>query len=83
MNLSPFTQYIVDAVVIVLAGVGEYLHLIPAGTFSSLMLLVIGHLFGAVPTTVTASALQANTQATIQNTQASSSIPIIQEKSVS
>jgi hypothetical protein len=79
---SQFTQYIIDIAVILIAGVGEYLHLIPAGTFSSLLLIVIGHLFGAIPTTVTAVALNANTQATIANTQASS-VPIIQEKSVS
>jgi hypothetical protein len=70
MNISSsqLTQYIVDVVIIVIAGAGEYLHIVPNGTFASLLLIVIGHLFGALPTSITTNALNANTAATQENT---------------
>jgi hypothetical protein len=78
MNISSsqLTQYIVDCVIIVIAGAGEYLHIVPAGTFASLLLIVIGHLFGALPTSITTNALNANTAATQANTNVVANSPI-------
>jgi hypothetical protein len=69
---NQFYQYLLDLILLIVAGLGQYLHLVPVGTdiFYPLLFVVIGHVVGTVPTISPSSALQANTLATQANTQA-------------
>lgn len=42
INLANWMYFAYIILILILAGVGEYLHIIPAGTFGSLLLVAIG-----------------------------------------
>jgi hypothetical protein len=67
-----FYQYLLDLGLLIVAGLAQYLHLVPTGTdvFYPLFLLVVGHIIGTVSTASSGVVIQANTAATIANTQA-------------
>lgn len=47
MNLNQTQFYLlIYAALVIVAGAGEYFHLVPAGTFGNLLLLVFGHAAG-------------------------------------
>lgn len=58
-------------VLLLLAGAAEYLKLVPSGTFLPLLLLATGHFMGSANGPLS-NALQANTDATKANTEATS-----------
>lgn len=69
MSVSPtqLIQYAVYIALLIIVGLAEYVHLVAPGTLQALLLLIVGHFFGAVATP-TLEALSQNTAATQQNT---------------
>lgn len=76
-------QYVVDVLVLVIVAIAEYLKVVPGGTFYFILLFILGHIFGSVPTVTTlgnlASAINTNTTATVANTLSHSNIPVSQQ----
>lgn len=69
-NLPSWVYAIVLGLLLIAAGAGEYLHMLPVNTFSSVFFLVLG-LIAPSPVFphISPAAVEQNTQALVQNTQ--------------
>ncbi len=67
ITIPQVAQYAAYLALLIIAGGLEYLKLLPAGTVGGLFLLIVGHFFGNTPAV---GALNQNTAATRENTQA-------------
>lgn len=67
MTQEQIATYIVYLILLIAAGAGEYLHLLPNGTLAAIFFAVVGHVFGTT-TGPALSAINKNTMATEQNT---------------
>lgn len=76
MTQSALYQYILDVVLLIIAGLAEYFHLAPANSFYTIFTIVVGHVVGTSLTIGIGGALAANTAATKENTAVQAATPL-------